>query len=350
MAANFFNIRKGTNLQPVTGSTVSTQGDLAYNLSTNQLEVYTSAAEALTTASNTQTLTNKSLTSPSIASGTFTGSSTFPGSTSIDNTGTLVVGNNFTTNGGTNTLNSGGISPLILNTTATTGNTVSFKINGTENALIGLGGSGILSGSTDADTVLRNESGSTYFSSAGTKIVTITSAGNTTLKGNLIVSGTGTSTFAGALTTVDNTLDDGSGNVTLSAQISTPNLHNGGGTGTATSQAISSGTYTPTTSSSSNTTSISYGVSNWMRIGNVVTVGGTITATTSAIGGFAIFNVPVVGSTNFSSSGQLSGVAISQNTISAYGQISASSNKAQVSFTAAVTSYTYSYTFTYVVL
>lgn len=61
---NSFNIKKGMNIQPVTGSTVTVKGDVAYNDSTAQVEVYTTAAESITTASNTQTMTNKTLTSP----------------------------------------------------------------------------------------------------------------------------------------------------------------------------------------------------------------------------------------------------------------------------------------------
>lgn len=59
MASGFFKIFKGLFLKPTTGSTVTTQGDVAYNSSTNQLEVFTTAAESLTSASNTQSFTNK---------------------------------------------------------------------------------------------------------------------------------------------------------------------------------------------------------------------------------------------------------------------------------------------------
>jgi hypothetical protein len=61
MANDFFKIKKGLNVEPKTGSTVSASGDVAYNSSTGQLEVYVSGAESISTASNTQTLTNKSI-------------------------------------------------------------------------------------------------------------------------------------------------------------------------------------------------------------------------------------------------------------------------------------------------
>ncbi len=81
MADNSFKIKKSLNVQPVAGSTVSAEGDVAYNDTSNQLEVYTSAAEAITTASNTQTLTNKTLTAPVISTITNTGTITLPTAT-----------------------------------------------------------------------------------------------------------------------------------------------------------------------------------------------------------------------------------------------------------------------------
>jgi hypothetical protein len=60
MANNFYKVKKGINVEPVTGSTVTAEGDLAYNDTSNQLEIYNgSAAESITTATNTQTFTNK---------------------------------------------------------------------------------------------------------------------------------------------------------------------------------------------------------------------------------------------------------------------------------------------------
>jgi hypothetical protein len=98
MALNFFNIKKGINLEPKTGSTVTAQGDVAYNSSSNQLEVFTTAAESLTTATNTQTLTNKTLTGNSATSFT-NGAGTF----NLNTSGTITVPNATDTLVGKNT-------------------------------------------------------------------------------------------------------------------------------------------------------------------------------------------------------------------------------------------------------
>lgn len=73
MANNFFKIKNGAKLEPKAGSTVTVEGELAYNDTSNQLEVFgASAAESITTTTNTQTLTNKTLTAPVITSPTLT--------------------------------------------------------------------------------------------------------------------------------------------------------------------------------------------------------------------------------------------------------------------------------------
>lgn len=62
MATNFFKIKRGQNLQPVTGTTVNEKGDLAYNDSTSRVETHNgSTAEVITTDSVATTLSNKSL-------------------------------------------------------------------------------------------------------------------------------------------------------------------------------------------------------------------------------------------------------------------------------------------------
>lgn len=66
MANTFFKIKNGAKIEPKTGSTVSEKGDVAYNDSTAQLELYTTTAESITTATNSQTLTNKIITSPTL--------------------------------------------------------------------------------------------------------------------------------------------------------------------------------------------------------------------------------------------------------------------------------------------
>jgi hypothetical protein len=73
MADNFFKIKNGAKLEPKAGSTVTVEGEIAYNDTSNQLEVFgTSAAESITTTTNTQTLTNKTLSGPVITTPTIT--------------------------------------------------------------------------------------------------------------------------------------------------------------------------------------------------------------------------------------------------------------------------------------
>lgn len=61
MATNDFKVKKGLNIQPVAGSTVTTEGDLHYNDTSNKLEVFTTVAEPIVTETSTATLTNKSI-------------------------------------------------------------------------------------------------------------------------------------------------------------------------------------------------------------------------------------------------------------------------------------------------
>lgn len=61
MATNFFKIKKGQNLDPTTGSTVTVKGDIAYNSSTDKLELYNGAADPLVNESKAATLSNKTL-------------------------------------------------------------------------------------------------------------------------------------------------------------------------------------------------------------------------------------------------------------------------------------------------
>lgn len=61
MATNFKTFLKGINIDPNVGSTVTVKGDLAFNSTSSQLELFTASAEKLATDVNTLTLTNKSL-------------------------------------------------------------------------------------------------------------------------------------------------------------------------------------------------------------------------------------------------------------------------------------------------
>lgn len=89
-------LKSGANLEPIAGATGAAKGDLTYNSTLDQLQIYTSSEESITTASNTQTLTNKTFTSPIINSGTFnnttfTGTTNFPSSSSINTSGEIVA-------------------------------------------------------------------------------------------------------------------------------------------------------------------------------------------------------------------------------------------------------------------
>lgn len=66
MASGGFKIKNSTNLQAQAGSVVNTTADMAYNSATSMVEIYTSAVESITTNSNVQTLTNKTISGGSI--------------------------------------------------------------------------------------------------------------------------------------------------------------------------------------------------------------------------------------------------------------------------------------------
>ncbi len=61
---NSFKIKTGINVQPTTGSTVTATGDIAYNSSTDKVEIYNGAADPIVTETKASTLLNKTLTSP----------------------------------------------------------------------------------------------------------------------------------------------------------------------------------------------------------------------------------------------------------------------------------------------
>ena len=102
MATNGFKIKNSTNLQPQAGSVVTTEGDLAFNNATEQVEVYTTSVESLTTNSNSQTLTNKTISASSNAISNITNSN-LSGSAGIS-----------VANGGTGTTTSTGTGSVVL--------------------------------------------------------------------------------------------------------------------------------------------------------------------------------------------------------------------------------------------
>jgi hypothetical protein len=61
MANGSFKIKKSANLDPQSGSVVTSKGDLAYNEATDKLELYNGAADPLVNEAKAATLTNKSV-------------------------------------------------------------------------------------------------------------------------------------------------------------------------------------------------------------------------------------------------------------------------------------------------
>lgn len=82
MANDSFKIKKGLNIEPNTSPNLSTDGDIGFNSTDSNLEVYTGGSvKKVITNSQTQTLTNKTLTAPVISTISNTGTLTLPTST-----------------------------------------------------------------------------------------------------------------------------------------------------------------------------------------------------------------------------------------------------------------------------
>lgn len=93
-------------------------------------------------------------------------------------------------------------------------------------------------------------------------------------------------------------------------------LHNNPGsmTGTTT-QYIGSGTYTPTVTNTANLTSITSRRAQWLRVGNVVTVSGSFTATISGVSALPHVSLPIA--SNLTDTAALSGTAVSNSSSAA---------------------------------
>jgi len=75
MATNFWKVKKGANLDPQSGSTVSAEGDLAYRDDIKKLELHDGGtADNIVLEVKAATLANKTLTSPALNTPTITGS------------------------------------------------------------------------------------------------------------------------------------------------------------------------------------------------------------------------------------------------------------------------------------
>ena len=88
MATNFFEVRKGINLDNTQATAVSVKGDVAYNTNTDKVEVYNGAVDPIVTEAKAATLTNKSIsgstnTLSNIGNTSLTNSSVTIGSTNV---------------------------------------------------------------------------------------------------------------------------------------------------------------------------------------------------------------------------------------------------------------------------
>lgn len=201
MASNFFQIRKGTNHQPVTGSTVTVQGDFAYNSSSNQLEIFTTAAESITTTSNTQTLINKTLTSP-VLTGPALGTPISGIMTNVTGTASGLTAGHVTTNANlTGDITSVGNATTLAATSNATLTTLSALT--TASALVTVGtltGGATGSGFTialSASTV----TGTLADARLPTSMATKTFTGVTSFPGTSSIDGSGNALFGGKLST-----------------------------------------------------------------------------------------------------------------------------------------------------
>jgi len=121
---------------------------------------------------------------------------------------------------------------------------------------------------------------------------------------------------------------------------------------------LSSGTYSPTISGESNVTSVSASTAQYMRVGNVVTVSGRITATPSNTTGAFLFYMTIPVASSFASEAQAGGVASKGNdqtpATACVGAISAegSGTKVLMTFSPSPTSTSgiFFYSFTYQIL
>lgn len=132
-------------------------------------------------------------------------------------------------------------------------------------------------------------------------------------------------------------------------------LHNNAGavTGT-TNQYVASGTYTPTLTNISNTSTHSANQSQWMRVGNVVTVSGylSVTSTATAICSFTI-SLPIASAISniYELGGSATGYGTSTPTLGRItGYATTDTALVEYSGSVALSPFTFSYTFTYLVL
>lgn len=233
MATNYFKIKKGANFENL-ASAVSAKGDVAYNSATDKLELYNGAVDPFVQEAKAATLTNKTLTSPTINGGT-TDSATFTNASIItnslfkdvvDNTKTFQISSSANTTGKKMTLASAATVDRILTlpdatdtlVARTTTDTLTNKTLSGNTATNLVSGSGTITFNTTGTITVPNAT-DTLVGKATTDTLT-----NKTLSGNTatnLVSGSGTFTFNTTGTvTVPNGTD------TLVARTSTDTLTN----------------------------------------------------------------------------------------------------------------------------
>jgi hypothetical protein len=132
-------------------------------------------------------------------------------------------------------------------------------------------------------------------------------------------------------------------------------LHNNSGSVTGTTnQYVASGTYTPTTVTSSNVDSETWGVAQWIRVGNVVTVSGLVTINANTTGVSTTLEMTLPIASNITGQNQVGGTscgAEAANMVPGRVDGIAANDSARIAFIAVgTTDTTHLFHYTYVIL
>ncbi len=289
-------------------------------------------------------LTNTKLAYPAVSS-TVTDIGSFTGGTGGYTAMSQAICDNISTSGGTGTVTSVGLSlPLfsIANSPVTTSGTLTGSLLNTSPNYVFAGPSAAPSGApsfrplvaadipalnytptTSGTSILKgNGSGGTSSALSSDVISLFTSCSGTQYLG---ADGACHNSGSGSVTSVTASLPVASSggttpNITLASPVPISLGGTGqtsltsGGTGGSASPAIASGTYNPTNEANSGISGISFGTWSWLRVGNVVTVGGNVTVAVGAQAGYSEINLPTT-TANFTNSSQASGTLVSNNGI-----------------------------------
>lgn len=132
-----------------------------------------------------------------------------------------------------------------------------------------------------------------------------------------------------------------------------PGIHNGTAP-TGTTNAIASGTYTPTITLVTNVTSTGAAeVCQWMRVGNVVTVSGRVSAIQPTATGFVTIAISLPIASNLAQAQQAAGVAAPDTTSATVATLRGDTANDRISWTynaSATSTGNFTFTFTYLVL